>query len=189
MPETLFFTADDETNRLLATEPFALMVGMVLDQQVPMEWAFGAPRLLKERLGGTLDPAAVAARPVEEVEEIFRAKPALHRYPGSMAKRTHALAQFLVDNYDGRAENVWAGIESGAELLDRVEELPGFGVDKSRIFVGLLGKRLEVRPPGWEDVAADWPSIADVDSFERVAEIREKKREMKAKARATKAKA
>jgi uncharacterized HhH-GPD family protein len=84
---------------------------------------------------------------------------------------------------------VWAGIESGAELLDRVKELPGFGVDKSRIFVGLLGKRLEVRPPGWEDVAADWPSIADVDSFERVAEIREKKREMKAKARSTRAKA
>ena len=123
------------------------------------------------------------------MEEIFRSKPALHRYPGSMAKRTHALAQFLVDNYDGRAENVWAGIESGRSCWTGSRSFPASGSTSSRIFVGLLGKRLEVRPPGWEDVAADWPSIADVDSFERVAEIREKKREMKAKAKSTRAKA
>ena len=94
------------------------------------------------------------------------------------------LAVFLVDNYDGKAENVWADVSTGDELLERVKALPGFGVDKSRIFVGLLGKRLGVCQPGWETAAADWPSIADVDSFERVAEIREKKREMKAKAKA-----
>ena len=149
MPTTLYFTPDEEANQVLATEPFALMLGMLLDQQVPMEWAFTAPKLLKERLGGSLDPASLAAMPVEEVEEIFRAKPALHRYPGSMGKRAHALAQFLVDQYDATAENVWAAVESGDELLARVKELPGFGNDKARIFVGLLGKRLGVRPPGW----------------------------------------
>ena len=118
--------------------------------------------------------------PAEELEAIFRAKPALHRYPGSMAKRTHALATYLVANYDGRAENVWNDAPSGDELLARVVALPGFGKDKSRIFVGLLGKRLAVRPPGWEEAAADWPSIADVDTYERVLEIRERKRAHKA---------
>ena len=97
-----------------------------------------------------------------------------------MAKRTHALAQFLVERYDGRAENVWLGAATGDELLARVKELPGFGKDKARIFVGLLGKRLGVRPPGWEQAAADWASIADVDSYDRVMEIREQKRAVKA---------
>ncbi len=179
-PDELFFTQDRAANRLLARDPFALMLGMLLDQQVPMEWAFGAPATLCERLGGTLDPSTIAARDAVELEAVFRAKPALHRYPGSMAKRAHALAAFVVDNYDGRAENVWKGVQTGAELLARVNALPGYGNDKSRIFVGLLGKRLGVQPPGWETAAADWPSIADVDSFERVLEIREKKKAMKA---------
>jgi len=179
-PTELFFTQDRAANRLLARDPFALMVGMLLDQQVPMEWAFGAPAMLQERLGGSLDATAVAKTDPAELEAVFRAKPALHRYPGSMAKRTHALAAFLVEHYDGRADNVWRGVESGDELLARVKALPGYGNDKARIFVGLLGKRLGVRPPGWETAAADWPSIADVDSFERVLEIRAKKKEMKA---------
>jgi uncharacterized HhH-GPD family protein len=179
-PTELFFTRDRAANRLLARDPFALMVGMLLDQQVPMEWAFGAPAMLQERLGGSLDATAIAKTDPAELEAVFRAKPALHRYPGSMAKRTHALAAFLVEHYDGRAENVWRGVESGDELLARVKALPGYGNDKARIFVGLLGKRLGVRPPGWETAAADWPSIADVDSFERVLEIRAKKKEMKA---------
>jgi len=191
-PAALFFTADAEANRLLAEDPLALMLGMLLDQQVTMEWAFGAPLLLKRRLGvDHFDAAAIAAMDPAELEAVFRAKPALHRYPGSMAKRTHDLCRYLVEHYDGRAENVWAGVETGEELLARVQGLPGFGKDKSRIFVGLLGKRLGVRPAGWEGVAADWASIADVDSFERVAEIREKKRAAKAakKAAAPKAKA
>ncbi len=179
-PDRLYFTADDQANRLLATEPLAVLLGMLLDQQVPMEWAFGAPALLKQRLGGTLDARAIAAMEPEAVEGVFRDKPALHRYPGSMGKRTHALSAYLVEHYDGRAEGIWDGVGSGDELFARLKALPGFGNDKARIFVGVLGKRLGVRPDGWETVAADWPSIADVDSFERVLEIREKKREMKA---------
>src|SRR6202008_860395 len=129
---------------------------------------------------GPLAPNAIAAMPVDEFEAVFRAKPALHRYPGSMAKRTHDLCTFIVDNYDGRADAIWADAADGDELLARVLALPGFGKDKARIFVGLLGKRLGVQPPGWEAVAADWASIADVDSFERITEIREKKRAAKA---------
>jgi uncharacterized HhH-GPD family protein len=189
MPEALYFTPDQAANRLLAAEPFAVLLGMLLDQQVPMEWAFGAPALLKERLGGTLDPAALAAMPPEALEDVFRAKPALHRYPGSMGKRAHALAAHLVEHYDGRAEHVWDDAATGAELYDRVLALPGFGKDKARIFVGLLGKRLGVQPPGWEQVAADWPSIADVDSYERVLEIRAKKKAHKAELKAKAAKA
>jgi uncharacterized HhH-GPD family protein len=184
MPTALHFTPDADANRLLASEPLAVMIGMLLDQQVPMEWAFTAPALLKERLGGApLDAAAIAQMEPEALEAIFRDKPALHRYPGSMAKRTHALCVHLVDNYDGQADQVWSGVKTGDELFARVVALPGFGTAKARIFVGLLGKRLGVKPKGWDVVAADWPSIADVDTFERVGEIREKKRAMKAAAK------
>jgi uncharacterized HhH-GPD family protein len=184
MPTALHFTPDAGANRLLASEPLAVMIGMLLDQQVPMEWAFNAPALLKERLGGDpLDANTIAQMEPSALEAVFRAKPALHRYPGSMAKRTQALCAHLVENYGGRADAVWKGVKTGDELLARVVALPGFGQAKARIFVGLLGKRLDVRPAGWEVAAADWPSIADVDSYERVLEIREKKRAMKAGAK------
>ena len=184
MPTALHFTPDAGANRLLASEPLAVMIGMLLDQQVPMEWAFNAPALLKERLGGDpLDANTIAKMEPSALEAVFRAKPALHRYPGSMAKRTQALCAHLVEHYGGRADAVWKGVTTGDELLARVVALPGFGQAKARIFVGLLGKRLDVRPAGWEVAAADWPSIADVDSYERVLEIREKKRAMKAAAK------
>jgi uncharacterized HhH-GPD family protein len=184
MPTALHFTPDAGANRLLASEPLAVMIGMLLDQQVPMEWAFNAPALLKERLGGDpLDANTIAKMEPSALEAVFRAKPALHRYPGSMAKRTQALCAHLVEHYGGRADAVWKGVKTGDELLARVVALPGFGQAKARIFVGLLGKRLDVRPAGWEVAAADWPSIADVDSYERVLEIREKKRAMKAAAK------
>ncbi len=176
-PAALHFTADPAANRLLAQEPLAVLVGMLLDQQVTMEWAFGAPLLLKQRLGvDRLDAAAIAAMDPARLEEVFRDKPALHRYPASMAKRTYDLCSHIVEHYNGRPEDLWTGATTGEELLARVQALPGFGRDKSRIFVGVLGKRLGVRPAGWDHVAADWPSIADVDTFERVAEIRDKKR-------------
>jgi len=180
------FTGNAEADRLLTENPLALMLGMLLDQQVTMEWAFGAPALLKERLGGELDAKRIATMDVSELEDVFRAKPALHRYPASMAKRTYDLCRYLVEHHGGRADGVWAGVASGDELLARVQALPGFGKDKSRIFVGLLGKRLGVQPPGWEAAAADWASIADVDSFERVAEIRAQKRAAKAAMKAGK---
>jgi uncharacterized HhH-GPD family protein len=178
--DALPFTPDEDANRLLATDPLAVMIGMLLDQQVPMEWAFRAPALLRDRLGGALDAAQIAAMPAEDLEAVFRDKPALHRFPGAMAKRTHALCVFLVEQYGGRADALWQGAATGAELLARVRALPGFGDAKARIFVGLLGKRLGVRPEGWEEAAADWPSIADVDRFDRVVEIRERKRAEKA---------
>jgi uncharacterized HhH-GPD family protein len=184
MATALYFTPDARANTLLASEPLAAMLGMLLDQQVPMEWAFTAPLLLKERLGGAkLDATAIAKMDPATLEAVFRAKPALHRYPGSMAKRTQALCAHLVEHYQGRADGVWKDAPTGDELFARVLALPGFGPAKARIFVGLLGKRLGVCPPGWETVAADWPSIADVDSFERVLEIREQKRAMKAAAK------
>ncbi len=178
------FTPDPDANALLESNPLALMIGMLLDQQVTMEFAFSAPRMLELRLaeiGVPLDAGAIASLSEAEVDEIFRRKPALHRFPGSMGKRTHALCVYLTEHYDGRADAVWEGATDGAELLRRVEDLPGYGTAKARIFVGVLGKRLGVRPPGWEQAAADWASIADVDTFARIGEIREAKRAMKAK--------
>jgi uncharacterized HhH-GPD family protein len=179
-PTALQFTPDPEANELLAANPLALLLGMLLDQQVTMEAAFRAPFVLRERLSGRLDAATIAAMSPDEIDAVFRERPALHRFPGSMAKRAHAVCQYLVEHYDGRPEALWEGATSGDELLRRLRELPGFGADKARIFVGVLGKRLGVRPPGWEVVAADWASIADVDSFERIGEIREQKRAVKA---------
>lgn len=179
-PDVLNFTESEEANRLLATDGLALLIGMLLDQQFPMERAFYGPQLLKERLGEDLDEARIAAWDPDEMESVFRGPPAIHRYPASMGKRTQDLCQALVDEYDGLAENLWDTASDGAELLARLKALPGFGVGKSRIFVGLLGKRMGVRPEGWEAAAADWPSIADVATFDDVATLREQKRAMKA---------
>jgi len=178
-PEQLHFTESEEANRLLAGDGLALLLGMLLDQQFPMERAFYGPQLLRERLGEDLDAARLAGWDPDELAQAFRGPPAVHRYWGSMAKRAQALCQALVDDYGGRAETLWETASNGGELLRRLRALPGFGNEKSRIFVGLLGKRLGVRPDGWEEVAADWPSIADVASFEDVAELRDRKRAMK----------
>ena len=179
-PEQLYFTESDEANRLLATNGLALLIGMLLDQQFPMERAFYGPKLLEERLGEDLDASRIAARDPGEIEQIFRGPPAIHRYPASMGKRTQDLCQAIVEDYDERAENIWETAESGEELLARLKALPGFGVGKSRIFVGVLGKRLGVRPSGWEESAADWPSVADVATFDDVATLRAQKKRMKA---------
>ncbi|MGH8871950.1 MAG: HhH-GPD-type base excision DNA repair protein [Acidimicrobiia bacterium] len=179
-PDSLPFTESEEANRLLATDGFALLLGMLLDQQFPMERAFYGPQLLKERQGGRLEPTRLAAVDLGELEQVFRGPPAIHRYPASMAKRAQELAQAIIDDYDGRAEDLWETAGDGDELLRRLRALPGFGAEKSRIFVGLLGKRLGVRPEGWEEKAADWPSIADVANFDDVLVLREKKKAMKA---------
>jgi uncharacterized HhH-GPD family protein len=178
-PDQLHFTESEEANRLLATDGLAVLLGMLLDQQFPMERAFFGPQLLKERLGEDLDEERLAAWDPDELAQAFRGPPAVHRYWSAMAKRTQALCQVLVDEYEHRAENLWETAENGAELLKRLKALPGFGDGKSRIFVGLLGKRLGVRPEGWEQVAADWPSIADVATFDDVAVLRHQKRAMK----------
>lgn len=179
-PDRLFFTESDDANRLLASEPFALLIGMLLDQQFPMERAFYSPHLLRERLGGELTVQRVAALGEDDVESIFRGPPALHRYPASMGKRVQSLAQAIIDDYEGDAGAVWRTASDGSTLYTRLRALPGFGEAKARIFVGVVGRRLGEGPPGWEDEAADWPSIADVDTFDRVAILREQKRAMKA---------
>ncbi|MFH2071810.1 MAG: HhH-GPD-type base excision DNA repair protein [Actinomycetota bacterium] len=179
-PPTLPFTEDDDANRLLASDPLALLIGMLLDQQFPMERAFLSPYLLRERLGGTLDPATIATTDEDDLVRLFQGPPALHRFPGSMAKRTRSLCEAIVEDYQGDSAAIWTGASDGRDLLDRLEALPGFGKAKARIFVGIVGKRLGAGPPGWEETAADWPSIADVDTFEKVFELREHKRAMKA---------
>ena len=178
-PDRLHFTEDDDANRLLANDGLALLLGMLLDQQFPMERAFYGPQLLEERLGEDLDEERIASWDPEELATMFQGPPAIHRYWSAMAKRAQALCQMIVDEYDGRTENIWETADSGTELLKRLKGLPGFGDAKSRIFVGLLGKRLGVRPEGWEEKAADWPSIADVATFDDVAVLREQKKAMK----------
>ena len=170
-------TGNDEADRLLVTDPFALLLGMLLDQQVPMEFAFLAPARLQERLGGSLGVAAIASMSDEEVEAIFRERPALHRFPKSMGARAHALARQLVEQYDGDAAKVWLGVDSGAELYRRLRELPGFGDEKAKIFVAVLAKRMGQAPAGWREAAGpfgdDEPrSVADIDSPESFARVR-----------------
>ncbi|MGH8883947.1 MAG: HhH-GPD-type base excision DNA repair protein [Egibacteraceae bacterium] len=182
-------TGNAEADRLLEAEPLALMLGMLLDQQVPMEWAFIGPYRLRERLGGTLDAAAIAATDPAALEAVFREKPALHRFPAAMAKRAQALCQHLVERYGGRAEGVWVDVASGDELLKRLCQLPGYGDEKARIFLALLAKRLGVRPEGWERAAAPFSdptprSVADIDSPEALQRVREWKRAQKAKGKA-----
>ncbi|MEA3215779.1 MAG: hypothetical protein QOJ19_1935 [Acidimicrobiia bacterium] len=177
-------TGNALADELISTNPFALLVGMLLDQQVPLEWAFGSPLRLRERLGGKLSPQVVAAMSPDEVEKLFRTKPALHRYPGSMAKRTHDLAVELIARYDGRAENLWDTASTGQELLDRLRALPGYGDEKAKILVAVLAKRFAVRPPGWEAACApfsdDEPrSAADIDSPEAFERVKAWKRTMR----------
>jgi len=179
-PESLPFTEHADANQLLATSPLALMIGMLLDQQFPMERAFLAPHLLRERLGGALDAVTIASMDEDDLIEVFRGPPALHRFPGSMAKRTRAMCEVVANEYDGDAARIWSTAADGKELLKRLEALPGYGRAKARIFVGIVGKRLGVGPADWESVAADWPSIADVDTFEKIFDLREHKRAMKA---------
>ena len=178
--ESLPWTGDPDADRLLASNPFALLMGMLLDQQFPMERAFYGPYLLQQRLGGPLDPARIASMEQADLDPLFKGPPAIHRFPGAFAKRTHELARFVADNYDGDTSRLWTAALTGEDLYRRLRELPGFGDAKARIFVGVLGKRLGIGPIGWEAVAADWPSIADVGQWEDVFTLRQQKREMKA---------
>ena len=153
---------------------------MLLDQQFPMERAFLSPYLLRERLGGEMTVAGIATLDPDALEAAFRGPPALHRYPTSMAQRTQAMCQVIADDHRGDAGSVWRSASDGKDLYKRLRALPGFGEAKARIFVGVVGQRLGEGPPDWKDQAATWPSIADVDSFEKVAALREQKRALKA---------
>ncbi|POX47797.1 Fe-S cluster assembly protein HesB [Streptomyces sp. Ru71] len=195
MDVTLHLAQDAEADALLGRSPLAALVGMLLDQQIPMEWAFKGPRTIADRLGADdLDAHDIAATDPDAFAAVLSEKPAVHRYPGSMAKRIQQLCQYLVDHYDGNAELVWKGVDDGRELLRRLEELPGFGKQKAQIFLALLGKQFGVRPAGWQEAAGSYGesqcfrSVADITGPESLAKVRAHKQEMKAAAKAAKSK-
>jgi uncharacterized HhH-GPD family protein len=182
---TIPITSNPDANELLVTDPLALLIGMLLDQQVPMEWAFLGPWTLSQRLGGKLDAGRIAAMSEDEVVALFVDKPAMHRYPASMARRTRDLCAFIEETYDGDPAAIWTTAGDGKELLKRLRALPGYGPEKSKIFMAILAKRLGVRPDGWEEAAAPFSdgtprSVADIDSPEALAKVREFKQARKA---------
>ncbi len=181
---TLAITGDDDADRLLNTDPLALLVGMLLDQQVPMEWAFRGPATLLDRLG-RLDTASIADMDPEAFLEACRTKPAIHRFPNSMAGRIQDLCRHLMENNDGDAADVWEGAADGADLARRLRALPGYGAEKTKIFVAILAKRMGVAPEGWRAAAGpfadDVPrSVADIDGPEALQDVRAWKKAQKA---------
>ncbi|MDF3302265.1 HhH-GPD-type base excision DNA repair protein [Streptomyces tropicalis] len=194
MDVTLHLAQDPEADALLGRSPLAALIGMLLDQQIPMEWAFKGPATIARRMGtDDLDAHEVVAFEPETFASLLSEKPAVHRYPGSMAKRIQQLCQYLVEHYDGDAEAVWRGVGDGRELLRRLEDLPGFGKQKAQIFLALLGKQLGVRPAGWQEAAGSYGepesfrSVADITGPDSLARVRAHKQEAKAAARAAKA--
>jgi uncharacterized HhH-GPD family protein len=178
-PDALYFTEDGAANAFLAAEPAALLVGIVLYQQVPTEKAFAGPLVLQERLGRHLDIGAIAAMDPDELERLFRDKPALHRFPASMAKKVQAVAQHVVDEHGGEVSRLWEGAASAAEVLDRIQAMPGFGEYKARVYFGVLAARFGVRPDGWQAVMPDWPSIADITRPEDLPDLKLRKKAWK----------
>src|SRR3981081_3135560 len=178
----IVWTDDPAANQLLETDPLALLIGLVLDQQVKMEKAFAGPYELRKRLGH-LDVRKIASMDPDRLNEVFRERPALHRFPGSMAGRVQALCKAIVDDYGGDAASVWKGARDGDDLAARIKKLPGFGDMKVKILVAVLAKKFGVKPRGWEKHAAGWHTVADVASVGTMAQHREGKREMKGKAK------
>jgi len=180
----LQITQDPHADGILSDDPFALLVGMMLDQQYPMEHAFRGPAKILDRFG-TLDPAAIAAADPEQFAALCTTTPAIHRFPGSMAARLQSLAALVVEKYDGRADRLWSEAESGADLMRRMTELPGFGKQKAQIFVALLAKQLDVRPEGWERAVGAYAedgyrSVADVVDAASLQKVRDFKKSAKA---------
>jgi uncharacterized HhH-GPD family protein len=179
---------DPAADKVLSEDPFALLTGMLLDQQFPMERAFAGPAKILDRFG-TLDPAAVAAANPEEFADLCATPPAIHRYGRSMAGRVQALAAIVAEQYDGDASRIWSEASSGEDLMTRLQALPGFGKQKAQIFVALVAKQLGVRPDGWESAAGDYAlegfrSVADVVDASSLQKVREYKQAKKAAAKA-----
>ena len=183
-------TGDPEADRLLSEDDNALLIGMILDQQVPMEKAFSGPLVIAQRMGGTLDVAAIAASDEDEFVAICSRPPAIHRFPASMAKRVRQCCQVLAERYDGQAANVWRDAPTGAAVKSALASLPGFGADKAAIFTAVLGKRRGVTPPGWQEAAGyygepeTYRSVADIVDADSLQRVRETKQQVKAAAKA-----
>ena len=182
MADALYFTDDEKANALLAHNALALLVGFVLDQQVPVQKAFAGPLELERRLGA-FDAEAIAD--AGGLERIFRERPALHRYPGTMARRVQDLCTTIASEYGGKAERVWTEARDGRDLERRLLALPGIGEMKARSLIAIVGKRLGVKPPGWEEVAPRYPTLGDVDSPAELERYQEAKRAHKASLRRT----
>ncbi|MBM4409359.1 MAG: Fe-S cluster assembly protein HesB [Chloroflexi bacterium] len=177
--DRLHFTGDDEADRFLVEEPIALLIGFELDQQVPLQKAFSGPLELRRRIG-TLDAARIAAMDPEVLDEAFRRRPALHRFPGNMARRTQDLARVIAQDFGNDASRVWRDAKDGRDLERRLNSLPGFGEMKVRTMIAILGKQLGVRPPGWEDVAPKHMTLGDVDGPDALKRYQDGKRAYKA---------
>lgn len=189
MARSLHLTGDADADRLLSADANALLIGMLLDQQVPMEKAFSGPAVLAERLGGRLDVGRIAAMDTDEFVELCSRTPAIHRFPKSMGERVQNLCRVLVEDWGGDATALFAAASSGAELKKLLRTLPGFGDQKARIFVALLGKQWGVTPDGWREAAGDYGldghrSVADITSAESLQQVRAYKKRTKAAARA-----
>lgn len=188
MPVTL--SQNTEADALLERDPLALLIGMVLDQQIPLEKAFSSPLELTNRLGHDLDARELADFDPQELAAVFSERPALHRFPSSMAARVREVARVLVAGYDGDVTRLWAGVADGHELLARISALPGFGKHKAAIYLALLGKQRGVRPPGWREAAGDFGtdgvylSVADITDPESLLRVRAYKQQQKAAAKA-----
>ena len=183
MPDRLPYTGNDEADALLASDPLALLIGFALDQQVTVQKAFSGPADLRRRLGH-LDARRIARMDPAELDRVFRERPALHRFPGSMAGKVQALCAFIAERYDGDAARIWREAKDGKDLRTRLLELPGFGEMKARTVLAVLGKRFGVSLPGMADVMPHHATLGDVDSPEALASYQAGKRAYKASMRA-----
>ena len=189
MAVELHLAQNPDADKVISKNPYALLVGMLLDQQVTIEVAFSAPAELERRLGKKIDAPTVAAVDPDELAAVFSRRPALHRYPASMARRVHDLSRVLVEDYNGKADHLWRDAASGKELVARLRALPGFGEQKAKIFAALLGKQLEVRPDGWKQASTPYGddgsfrSVADIVDADTLDRVRAFKQEMKTRAK------
>jgi uncharacterized HhH-GPD family protein len=187
---SLHLAQDPEADTVISENPIALLVGMVLDQQVTIEKAFSSPAELARRLGGPLTAASIAAMDPDVLAAAFKERPALHRFPGSMAGRVQDVCRAIAEDYGGQPEAIWRDARTGEELVTRLRALPGFGEQKAKIFAALLGKQLGVRPTGWRAATTPYGdagshlSVADITDQKSLEKVRATKRAMKAKARA-----
>jgi uncharacterized HhH-GPD family protein len=184
--DRLPFTGDDDADRYLVSEPLALLIGFALDQQVTVQKAFSGPLVIRQRLGH-LDAARIVATDPAELEQVFRTPPAIHRFPASMAGKVQALCKAIADEYGNDAARVWNDAADGRDLQRRLLALPGIGEMKARALIAIVGRRLGVKPPGWDEVAPTTPTLGDVETPEDLARYQEGKRAAKAAARAAKA--